>query len=150
MYFWITYQPRKAYWKMLHESVFNKLLDKSQRSWLHWHGMLEGFRGDFEGKTQHVWHVPLLAMCYICFQQTGMFSLCKRWVCASFYAWGHLRAQVCVCSHWFGALVFVLRAGSFTSDFDQKSLLSTCEFVNLPLCVSQVLDLVCCLFPLVQ
>ncbi len=61
-----------------------------------------------------------------------------------------MRAQVCVCLHWFGALAFVLRAGSFTSDFNQKSLLWTCEFVNLPLCVSQVLDLGCCLFPLVQ
>jgi len=25
--------------------------------------MLEGFRGDFEEETPHVWHVPLLAMC---------------------------------------------------------------------------------------
>lgn len=67
---------------MRHESVSNKVSDKTRYSWLHWHGMIQDSEVILRKNSTGVW---LFAGCvlFIC------------WHCV-------FGAQVCVCLHWFG------------------------------------------------
>ncbi len=101
MYFCITHKPRKAYWKMLHESVFNKLLDKSQ-SWLYWHGLLEEFRGD----SEEIFNISNMCLCWLCAIFASIKLVCIFGVSGgSAHLFTHEGAGLCVLALVWGSCV---------------------------------------------